>query len=223
MRRRAPAAGACTPDSRGSDRATRRHWGPRRRRAAASSERGRGWLPRRRRASRVDSAASGWLSDAGGQRLWMRWLTSAPAAISNCALRCRRSRNSGTRNRLECAIATSGGNRSGPPGRLTHDRIGLRRLPQRAFVADRAGEVGIAGDQFGIIGQDPQRDARICAIGRAADIAGIDQLAPMQDANGALLLRRRLHFHVTLQVGPGYEPVFARDARLRVVQAQCQR
>ena len=102
-------------------------------------------------------------------------------------------------------------------------RIGLRRLPQRALVADRTGKVGIAGDQFGVISQDSQRDARICAIGRAADIAGIDQLRPMQGANGTLLLRGRLHFHVTLQVGPGNEPVFAGDAGLRIVQAQSQR
>ena len=119
--RRAPAAGACMPDSRANGRATCRHWDPRRRRAAASSVQGRGWLPRRHRASRADSAGRARSAIAGGQRLWMCWLTSAPAAISNCALRCRRSRNSSTRSRPECATAKSGGNRSGPPGRLTHD------------------------------------------------------------------------------------------------------
>ena len=44
------------------------------------------------------------------------------------------------------------------------------------------------------------------------NVAGINQLRPVQNANGALLLRYRLHLDVTLQVGPGRETVFARDA-----------
>ena len=121
----------------------------------------------------------------------MCWLTSAPAVISNCALRCRRSRNSSTRSRLECATAKSGGNRNGPPGRLTHAGIGLRRLPQRAFVPDRAGEPGIARDQFGIVGQHPQADARVRAVDRAADVAGIKQLRPSAGRERARSFRAR--------------------------------
>ena len=73
------------------------------------------------------------------------------------------------------------------------------------------------------VGEHPQADAQIGAAGRAADIAAIDQLQPVQDTNGALLLRHRVHLDVALQVEPGCKTVFARDAGLCVVQAQLLR
>ena len=66
--------------------------------------------------------------------------------------------------------------------------------------------------QVGVIGHNPQRHARIRAVDGAADVAGINQLSPVQDANGALFLHYRLHLDVTLQIGPGCKTVFARNA-----------
>jgi hypothetical protein len=60
------------------------------------------------------------------------WLGPAPAVSRNRALRCRRSRSSGTCNRLEWVIARSGGKFSGPPGRLTQAGspcVASRRAP----------------------------------------------------------------------------------------------
>jgi hypothetical protein len=88
----------------------------------------------------------------------------------------------------------------------------LNRLLQRAFVADRTGQIRIISGEVGIIGQNPQRHARVRAVDRAADVAGIKQLSPVQDADGALPLRDRLHLNVTLQVRPGCKTVFMRNA-----------
>ena len=121
-------------------------------------------------------------------------------------------------------IATSGGNRSGPPGRLTHAGSAFVASPQRVFIADRTCEIGVAGCEIGAFGEHPSGNAGIGAIDApSVDVAGIDEPEPMQHAGGMIVPRRRSDFDIASKVRPGGKTVAARDTGLRVVQTKSER
>jgi hypothetical protein len=66
--------------------------------------------------------------------------------------------------------------------------IGVGRLTQDRRVPDRAGEIRAARREIGAFGEQPRGDQRSGAIEGPVDIAGVDQLQPMENPRGTVLL-----------------------------------
>ena len=99
-------------------------------------------------------------------------------------------------------------------------RIGLEGLAQRVLVADRAGEIGVAVREIGVLGEQARRHRRSGTVGPARNVAGIDEAQPAK--GNSIVTMRDARFDEASQVGPGQEAILARHTRLRVVQAQAE-
>ena len=111
-----------------------------------------------------------------------------------------------------------------PTGPMDPARVALRGVPEYLHIAHGAGQVGVAAAQLGVVLQHPRRHGRPAAAVAAHDIAGIDQPQPLMQRLAGHIGPRAADLHEKLQIGPGWESVFAGDARLRVVQAKvCRR
>jgi len=103
-------------------------------------------------------------------------------------------------------------------GRIGPGRVGRDGGSRRSDVADGAGERRLAGQQVGMFAQEALGQCRLGGLVAVAESPS-GPLVLSRDRVGRCGLQR----DIVLQLRPRVETVFARDAGLRVVQAQPHR